>query len=100
MYSGHVPYHMKIGKQTPVHKGGDTCVKNYRPITVCSSLAKILEKILRERVMNYLKQINVLNKSQFGFRNKHSTNHAILNLLETTLEAMDQGLKVGDVYLD
>ena len=100
MYSGHVPSSMKIGKQTPVHKGGDTCIKNYRPITVCSSTSKILEKIVRERVMKYLKRINILNKCQFGFRNKHSTNHAILNLTETTLDAMEQGLKVGGVFLD
>ena len=100
MYSGHVPSSMKIGKQTPVHKGGETCIKNYRPITVCSSTSKILEKIVRERVMKYLKRINILNKCQFGFRNKHSTNHAILNLTETTLDAMEQGLKVGGVFLD
>ena len=100
MYSGYVPNIMKIGKQTPVHKGGDISVKNYRPITVCSNIAKILEKVVRERVMNYLRNIKILNKSQFGFRNKHSTNHAIINLLETTLEGMEQGMKVGGVFLD
>ena len=97
---GYVPNSFKLGKQTPVHKGGENCIKNYRPITVCSSISKVLEKIVRDRVVNYLKQIKILNKCQFGFRSKHSTNHAVLNLVETTMEAIDKGLKVGGVFLD
>ncbi|MCP3679479.1 MAG: reverse transcriptase family protein, partial [Gammaproteobacteria bacterium] len=91
---------LKIGKQTPVHKGGDICLSNYRPITVCSSISKILEKVVRDRVMDYVKRINILNKYQFGFRSKHNTNHAIINLTEATLDAIDNGLKSGGVYLD
>ena len=84
MNSGYVPNAMKIGKQTPVHKGGEICISNYRPITVC--IAKILEKIVRDRMMGYIDRLKILNKSQFGFRSKHSTNHAVLNLTESTLE--------------
>ena len=97
---GYVPRSLKIGKQTPIHKGGDTCVQNYRPITVCSSLSKILEKVVRDRVMKYLERIKILNNSQFGFRSKHSTNHAVINLTETTLEALESNLEVGGVFLD
>lgn len=100
MSSGHVPKSMKVGKQTPVHKGGEMIVSNFRPITVCSSVAKILEKVVRDRVMAYLDRAKILNKSQFGFRSKHSTNHAVINLTESTLDALEKGLKVGGVYLD
>ena len=67
---------------------------------MCSSLAKILEKVVRSRTTTYLKRIKILNNSQFGFRDKHSTNHAIINLTETTLEAIDNKLRVGGVFLD
>ena len=100
MRCGYVPKLLKTGKQTPVHKGGDTVVTNYRPITVCSSISKILEKVVRNRIDKYLKNINVLNSSQFGFRSKHSTNHAIINLAESTLESIENSLKVGGVFLD
>ena len=100
MSIGYVPQSMKVGKQTPVHKGGDMIVSNFRPITVCSSIAKILEKVVRERVMVYLDRAKILNKSQFGFRSKHSTNHAVINLTESTLDALEKGLRVGGVYLD
>ena len=100
MGTGYVPNCLKIGKQTPVHKGGELKISNYRPITVCSSISKILEKIVRVRVMEYLKRTKILNKCQFGFRTKHSTNHAIINLTESTLDALENGLKVGGVFLD
>ena len=100
MRSGYVPKVMKVGKQTPVHKGGEICIKNYRPITVCLSIAKILEKVVRDRVIKYINRVNILNKSQFGFRSKHSTNHAIVNLTESTIESLEKGMKVGGTYLD
>ena len=100
MNIGYVPKSLKIGKQTPVHKSGEYCVQNYRPITVCSSVSKILEKVVRERVMRYLDRHKILNNSQFGFRSKHSTNHAVINLTESTLDALESKLEVGGVFLD
>ena len=50
MRIGYVPEPFKVGKQTPVFKAGEPRIRNFRPITVCSSLAKILEKAVRDRV--------------------------------------------------
>ena len=100
MRGGYVPKAFKIGKQTPVHKVGDNSINNFRPITVCRSLSKILEKIVRVRVNEYITENKILNNSQFGFRSKHSTNHAMINLTDITLESLDKHLKVGGVFLD
>ena len=69
-------------------------------LTVCLSIAKILEKVVRDRVIKYIDRVKILNKSQFGFRSKHSTNHAIINLTESTIESLEKGMKVGGTYLD
>ena len=46
-------------------------------------------------------EIEVLKMdTRVGFRNKHSTNHTVINLLELTLDGMERGLKVGGVFLD
>ena len=100
MDNGYVPELYKIGKQTPIHKGGETSIDNFRAITVCSSLAKILEKVVRDRVLKFIKYNKILNDNQFGFRKKHNTNHAIINLTESMLDDLDNGLKVGGVFLD
>ena len=98
--SGYFPNILKIGKQTPVYKSGHCSINNYRPITVCSSFAKILEKIVRDRMQNFLVDNDILSKQQFGFRKKHSTTHAAINLLEASLDGLDSKLKVGSVFLD
>ena len=100
MNIGYVPLSFKIGKQTPVFKSGPVNITNFRPITVCNSLSKILEKIVRKRLMEHLKASNVLTNSQFGFRSKHSTTHAMINLLETSLSALDDNLTAGGIFLD
>ena len=98
--AGYFPNILKLGKQTPVFKSGEHNVKNFRPITVCNSFAKILEKVVRNRLTDFLKNSKILNKYQFGFRAGHSTSHAIINLFEATLDGLDTKLKVGGVYLD
>ena len=57
---GYVPSKFKVGKQTPVFKSGTINVANFRPITVCNSLAKILEKAVRTRVMKHIKRCEIL----------------------------------------
>ena len=42
-----MPECLKIGKQTPVSKGGDIILSNYRPITVVNSIAKVFEKAVK-----------------------------------------------------
>ena len=97
LLQGYVPKCMKVGKQTPIFKSGKQIISNYRPITVCGSISKIVEQVVKYRVMQYLERVNILNNSQFGFRKKHSTGHAVINLTECTL---DNGLKTGNIYLD
>ena len=100
MRTGFVPTRFKDGKQTPVFKEGEIRVNNFRPITVCNSLSKILEKVVRTRITEHVKSCNILTPSQYGFRKKLSTAHAMINLLETTLDGLDKGLKTGSVFLD
>ena len=98
--TGYFPTALKLGKQTPVHKTGPNIVKNFRPITVCSNFSKILEKVVRDRLLKFIKECKILNNRQFGFRQKHSTVHATINLLEATLDGLDNRLKVGGIFLD
>lgn len=47
---------------TPVHKGGlKDDVRNYRPISVLTTMSKILEIMLNSRLVNYLEHNNILS---------------------------------------
>ena len=100
MEGGYFPKILKIGKQTPVFKAGEHHVSNFRPITVCNSFSKILEKIVRDRLSEFIESNKIINNFQFGFRKGHSTAHATINLLEAALDGLDEKLKTGGVYLD
>ena len=97
---GYFPKLLKVGKQTPVFKSGENYFSNYRPITVCNSIAKIFEKLARTRLLNFIENCNILNRNQFGFRKSHSTDHAMISLYDTCLAGLDDKLTTGSVFLD
>ena len=77
-----VPDKMKIAKVIPLFKSGDNNIyKNYRPVSILPSFSKILEKAVYNRFTDYLTKFNILNKNQYGFKQKHSTAMAILDFV-------------------
>lgn len=84
-----------------MHKGGDKDdVNNYRPISVLPSISKILEKLINNRLLNYLNKYNLISKSQFGFRQGLSTEDAVTALSSIVTGHVDQGRKCITVFLD
>ena len=76
--AGVFPSKLKVAKITPMHKGGYTFkATNYRPISVLPPFSKIFEKIIYKRLNKYFTRHNIPAKEQFGFREKHSTNHVL-----------------------
>ena len=97
----HMPNCLKIGKQTPVFKGGDDILSNYRPITVVNSIAKVFEKAVNARLTKYLDKFKLLTDNQFGFRAQHATSHAMIKLYDEALSGLDnKSCKTGSVLLD
>ena len=84
-----MPKCLKIGKQTPVFKGGDNILSNYRPITVVNSIAKIFEKAVNARLIKYLDKFNLLTDNQLGFRAQHATSHVMIKLYDEALSGLD-----------
>lgn len=98
---GIFPNSLKQSLITPVYKSGDRDdVNNYRPISVLSSLSKILEKLLNNRLRSYLTKYNLLSSVQFGFRNRTSTEEAIYALTSLVVDTLDHNDKCLAVFLD
>ena len=98
---GIFPKALKRSIVTPVFKGGDkTDVNNYRPISVLTSISKIVEKLLNNRLMGYLNNFKILSSSQYGFRKGLSTQDAILALTSLIVQEVDKGNKCLAVFLD
>ena len=77
------PERLKVAKVIPIFKSGSKILtSNYRPISLLSNLNKIMEKLMFVRALSFLEKENVIYDKQFGFRPKHSTNHAIISITE------------------
>ena len=71
-----------------------------RPISVLPFISIIFEKIVTDSVIDFLDDHDILYNTQFGFRKRHSTIHAIIALTEKVSMALDTGKIVGGVFLD
>ena len=101
MCSGIVPEKLKLAKIIPLHKKGDTHdMSNYRPISILPIFAKILEKIIYNRLYDFLQNKDILNDEQFGFRKQYSTSLAMFNLTESVLKEMEKGNFCIGLFMD
>ena len=92
---------LKTARVIPVFKKGSRLlVSNYRPISLLSNLNKILEKLMFKRVYDYLEKINAIYRLQFGFRSKHSTTHALIDITETIRKALDSEKFACGIFVD
>ena len=66
----------------PIFKSGNKSdATNYRLISILSLIFKILEKIIYSRTTAFFDKHSVFLPTQFGFRPKYSTSHALLDVL-------------------
>ena len=76
-------YFLKIAKLTPLLKNGDPKnVGNYRPISALLRFPKMLERVTYKCVHNYFTENKLIYKKQSGFQSSHSTNCAIVQLVD------------------
>ena len=98
---GIFPDELKIAKVIPVYKSGLTMeLNNYRPISVLNVFSKIYERIMYNKLIDFLDKYNILYRNQFGFRQGHSTHHALITLVDKITKSLDDGDIVIGVFLD
>ena len=98
---GIFPKSLKIASVIPIFKKGDyfDC-NNYRPISLTSNISKLLKKLIRTRLYLFLESNKVICNCQFGFRDNHSTTHALIDITEKIRSALNKGIFACGVYVD
>lgn len=98
---GILPEDWKRANVTPIFKkGSHKDPSNYRPVSLTSICGKLLEKVIRDQVMDHLQINSLLSGSQYGFRSHRSTVLQLLKVLDDWSDMIDQGCPVDTVYLD
>ena len=81
---GYFPKQWKAAKVVMFQKPGKdhTNPKSYRPISLLPAISKVFERILCERLVEFLEENNLLNKYQAGYRKGRSTQEHIFRLAQ------------------
>ena len=99
--SGKVPSEWKLANVTPIHKKGDKSIPgNYRPISLTSVVGKLMETIIRDKVVYHLEENKLIHDSQHGFRNKRSCLTNLLDFFNDVYNMYDDTGSVDVIYLD
>ena len=91
LQQGTFPAALKVAKVIPIHKTGKKDdVSNYRPISLLSVFSKLYEKVMQKRLLNFFEKNNSIYKGQYGFRPRHSCEHALLDAQNYLLHTLDK----------
>lgn len=99
--TGVFPKCFKIALIKPLFKSGDpTCPENYRPISLLSNLAKIMEKLIKSRLFDFVAKFGLLQSNQYGFQPNKSTEDALIEFTKTIINNMESNKKCLSIFLD
>ena len=92
IHTGTYPQQLKIAKVTPIFNDNDKeHFSNCRPISLLPSKSKIFKSVIYQQLMKYLLENKLLSSQQYEFRANHSTELAVLNLIDRLTYNLDNG---------
>ena len=96
------PNAFKSADVIPLNKSKEKHIaKNYRPISLISNIAKVLEKIIHKSIITFINNCDILAKNQYGFRKNKSTKDALtLIISNVTYGKLDKSTPIAILFLD
>ncbi len=94
-----VPTYFKSANVPSKKKGDRSIPGNYRPINLTLLVGKVLESIIREKIVSYLQRHSLINDSQHIFRNKISCLPNLLTFYNDLFFAHDMSRSMDTVFL-
>ena len=101
-FKGYFPSNWKIPKTILLNKPGKSKKdpNNYRPIALINCLSKIMEKIIKTKLTQYVQTNNIINDEQAGFRAKKGTNDKLFQLTQIATQAKNRKQACASVFVD
>ena len=75
-------------------------IDSYRPISLLNTISKVMEKMVSERLLNWLENNNLVNKFQCGFRKGHSTIDHVIRLKNEAAHSIVTGNITVAIFID
>ena len=95
------PDALKAAEVVPIYKSGKKLVvNNYRPISLISNIAKIFEKVIYERIFDFIYKHKILSNKQFGFIKNKGTRDALSYITKRIFDNLDKSKPIIVAFLD
>ena len=101
MREGEVPSVWRRANVCPIYKkGAKGDPANYRPVSLTCVVGKVMESMVRDRIVEHLERNGLIRPSQHGFMSGRSTVTNMLVYMEALTRWLDEGHTVDVLYLD
>ena len=101
MKSGKIPQEWRDAVVTPIFKKGKKSdPANYRPVSLTNVTGKVMERVVKEALTNYLEENALIVEEQHGFRTGRSPMTNIIEFNNATKKWLDEGKAYDVLYLD
>jgi retron-type reverse transcriptase len=81
-------------------KGNKEDVKFYRPVAILPAISRVVERILINQLKKFIRKNEIIPPHQHGFKEKHSTVSAIIQLIDLISAERDRGNIVVVISMD
>ena len=80
---GHMPNDWRKASITPIFKKGNrSSPNNYRPVSLTSILCKVMETLVKKKILEHLQENDLICKEQHGFTPGRSCCTQLLDTLD------------------
>ena len=101
LHLGILPLDWKKAYVSPIFKkGARNIAENYRPISLTSVVCKLMEKFVKDAVLQHMVDNNLLSPKQFGFVSGRSTVTQLLGYLDECADIISNDVIVDSIYFD
>ena len=89
--TGYIPIAWKLATLRMLLKPDklSSLTSSYTTISLMSSIMKLFERVIEQRLCSYLEYIGFINKYQSGFRQAESTNDHLFRLSQSVMESFN-----------
>lgn len=99
--TGIFPESLKKAKIVPIYKTNDVNeYSNYRPISLLSSISKLLEKLVAQQLTCFMNEQRIFSDKQFGFRTGYRTEHILTEIMKKVDNEKSNGKHTLGIFLD
>lgn len=96
------PVEWKKAKILPIPKTlpASNNPSDFRPISLLSTMSKVFERLILDRMNIHESANKIIINEQFGFKNQHSTTQQVLRITESVSLGFNKNKSTGMVLLD